>query len=204
MSGFLTLAKMAFSGPRMALLAGTNTLAARTYATKRVFIASIPWKTSDEEMKEFLAQYGSVVDAYFPKDPMGRTSGYGFVELEESETEAFIREVDGREFKGRPLRAQPANDRDNSERRERGDRGDRGGRGDRGDFRPRRDNYNNRDRREGGDGQYFRRDNNGQSFRRRDDRGYGGDRPYRQDGERGSRGGYSRGSSDSGRDEGRE
>lgn len=181
MSGFLTLAKLAFSGPRLATLAGTNTLAVRAYATKKVFIASIPWKTTDEELKDFLSQYGSLSDSYFPKDPMGRTSGYGFVELDESEADAFIREVDGREFKGRPLKAQPANPRpERSERRD----------GERGEFRPRRD-FNDRNRRDGGEGQSYRRAND------RGNRGYGGggdraggysDRPYKRDGERGPRG----------------
>lgn len=179
MSGLLTLAKRAFAVPRLATLAGANTMPVRNYAAKKIFIASIPWRTSDEEMKDFLSQYGNLTDHYFPKDPMGRTSGYGFVEVDESEADAFIREVDGREFKGRALKAQPANPR--PDRRERSRDRD----GNQGEFRERRGNNDN----------MYRRGDDRQSFRRggdREERGFNSERPYRRDGERGSRGGYDR------------
>ncbi|KAF9360698.1 hypothetical protein BGX34_007625 [Mortierella sp. NVP85] len=179
MSGFLTLAKRAFAAPRLATLAGANTMAVRAYAAKKIFIASIPWKTSDEELKDFLSQYGNLTDHYFPKDPNGETSGYGFVEVDEAEADAFIREIDGREFKGRALKAQPANPR--------GDRGERSRDrdGNRGNFR---------ERRGGNDDNMYRRGDDRQSFRRggdREERGFN-DRPFRRDGERSSRGGYNR------------
>ncbi|KAK3825556.1 MAG: hypothetical protein J3Q66DRAFT_328024 [Benniella sp.] len=179
MSGFLTLAKRAFAAPRLATLAGANTMAVRGYAAKKIFIASIPWKTTDDEMKDFLSQYGNLTDHYFPKDPMGHTSGYGFVEVDEEEADAFIQEIDGREFKGRALKAQPANAR--PERRERSRDRD----GNRRDFR---------DRRGGNNDNMYRRGDDRQSFRRGGDREERGsdDRPFRRDSERSSRGGYDR------------
>ncbi|KAF9963851.1 hypothetical protein BGZ65_009615 [Modicella reniformis] len=188
MSGFLALAKLAFTGPRLTMLAGVNTIAARAYATKKIYVAGIPWRSTDEEIKDFLSQHGSFSDFHFPKDDQGSTKGYGFLEFEEEDAETFIEKVNGADFKGRTLVVQHANPpQDRRGRRDDDDRGNRrdgDGRGYRRDG-PRRGGFNNDNRgRRRDDGQYFGRSegNSGErSFRR------GG-----EDGERGSRGGYDR------------
>lgn len=163
MSGLLAFTKIAFSAPRLAL---ANTLAARGYATKKLFIGNIAWGTTDDEAKEFFSQYGTLTDVYFPKDPQGRTKGYGFIELDETEADTLVKETNGREFNGRELRVDPANPREDrpprGEFRPRREFNNREG-GDR-EFRPRREYNNNRDggerqfrpRREGGGDRQFR------------------------------------------------
>ncbi|KAG0331270.1 hypothetical protein BG004_001740 [Podila humilis] len=156
MSGLLSFTKLAFAAPRISLAAAAtsgNTMAARAYATKKLFVANIAWGTTDEESKEFFAQHATLKDAYFPKDPQGRTKGYGFLEVEEEEVERFIQETNGRELNGREVRVDHANPRTG------------------GDARPRREfNSNNREFRPRGEFRP-RRDNN------RDD---GGDRSFRR------------------------
>ncbi|KAF9899345.1 hypothetical protein EC991_009077 [Linnemannia zychae] len=150
MSGLLAFTKIAFAAPRIAF---ANTLAARGYATKKLFVGNIAWGTTDEEAKEFFAQYGTLTDTYFPKDPQGRTKGYGFIEYEEVDADKCIQEANGREFNGRELRVDPANRREERPR---------------GEFRPRREFNNNR---EGGERQFRPR----REFNNRD----GGDRQFR-------------------------
>ncbi|GJJ74569.1 hypothetical protein EMPS_06927 [Entomortierella parvispora] len=169
MSGLLAFTKLAFAAP--ARFAVGNTIAARGYATKKLFVGNIAWGTTDEEAKEYFGQFGTLKDAYFPKDPNGRTKGFGFIELEEEEADRAIKEGNGAELNGRQLRIDAANPREE---------------------RPRREFNNNR---EGG----FRRNNNGgdREFRPRGgDREFrprrqeGGDREFRP---RREEGGFRRG-----------
>ncbi|KAG0046431.1 hypothetical protein BGZ83_008408 [Gryganskiella cystojenkinii] len=187
MSGLLTFTKMAFAAPRIAL---GNTLAMRGYASKKLFVGNIAWGTTDEEFNEFFGRFGPITDSYFPKDPQGRTKGFGFVELEEVDADKAIQEANGQEFNGRNLRvdtATPKVDTGDRERRprrdfssDRRDGGRDGGRRfnnreDGGEYRPRRQ--------EGGFQREFRPrgDNNGgeRQFRPRGD----GDRQFRPRGD---------------------
>ncbi|KAF9192277.1 hypothetical protein BGZ51_005846 [Haplosporangium sp. Z 767] len=154
MSGLLSFTKLAFAAPRLTMALGANTMAARAYATKKLFIGNVAWGTTDGELKEFFAQYGVIQDSYFPKDDQGRTKGYGFIEMDETEADKTIQEANGREFNGRELRVDNANQREDRPRR---------------DFRPRR---------EGGSDRVYRprRDN---SFSRGGDRDRSYDRPRR-------------------------
>ncbi|KAF9927753.1 hypothetical protein FBU30_002870 [Linnemannia zychae] len=159
MSGLLAFTKIAFSAPRIAL---TNSIAARGYATKKLFIGNVAWGTTDEEAKEFFGQYGKPTDFYFPKDAEGRTKGYGFIEFDETEADKVIQEANGREFNGRQLRVDLANKREERPR---------------GEFRPRRE-YSDRPRRDfDRNGDRPRRDSDRQYRPRRDDNSFSrGDR----------------------------
>ncbi|KAF8980076.1 hypothetical protein BGZ46_004664 [Entomortierella lignicola] len=174
MSGLLAFTKMAFAAPRLTMAVGVNSIAARAYATKKLFIGNIPWGTTDEEVKEFFVQYGEPKDFYVPKDNMGRTKGFAFIEFEDAEADKAVEDANGREFNGRPLRVDVANARTEGDRPRRNfndrDNGDR-------QFRPRRDDR-------GGDRQFRPRrdfnDNGERSFRPRRDYGDSGDRSFRR------------------------
>ncbi|KAF9436925.1 hypothetical protein BGZ76_002549 [Entomortierella beljakovae] len=182
MSGLFSFTKLAFAAPRLTMATGVNTLAARAYATKKIFIGNIPWRTPDEEVKDFFSQYGELKDFHAPKDFDGNTKGFAFIEMEDDLADKVLQEADGQEFNGRNIRVSPAADRERPPRREGGDDG----------FRQRRDGgeggYRRRDggeggyrqRREGGD---FRRGGRRDDYGGRDNRrgGEGYDRPRRSD-----------------------
>ncbi|KAF9346039.1 hypothetical protein BGX26_002490 [Mortierella sp. AD094] len=179
MSGLLAFTKMAFAAPRLTMTVGVNTMAARAYATKKLFVGNLPWGTTDDEVRDFFTQYGELTDFHAPKDNMGRTKGFAFVEFDEVEADKAVQDANGREFNGRELRvdvAAPRPDRPEREFRPRREFNNRDG-GER-QFRPRRD-FNNRD---GGERQFRpRRDNDGgeRQFRPRRDNGEGGERSFR-------------------------
>jgi len=172
MSGLLTFTKLAFAAP--ARFALGNTIAARGYATKKLFVGNIAWGTTDEEVKEYFTQFGTLKDAHFPKDPNGRTKGFGFVEYEEEEADRAIKEGNGAEFNGRQLRIDAANPREDKPRREFNNNREGGYRrnnsfgGDR-EFRPRRQEGGEREfrprRQEGGEREFRPRREEG-GFRR--------------------------------------
>ena len=96
-------------------------------ATK-LFIGSLPYSTTDEELEATFAEHGTVVSAKVIFDrETGRSKGFGFVEMSnDDEAKAAIEKLNGTDFGGRSLvvnEARPQEPR--GERRSFG--GDRGG-----------------------------------------------------------------------------
>ena len=93
---------------------------------KRIYVGNLPWSTTDEELQEAFAKFGAVNSAVVIKDrETGRSRGFGFVEMDGSDADKAIEEMNGQNMGSRPLRVTEAN--------ERPQRGGGGGRG------PRRD-----------------------------------------------------------------
>lgn len=87
-------------------------------ATK-LFVGSLPFSTTSEELKEVFAKAGSVVEANVVMDKMtGRSRGFGFVEMgSEDEAKKAITELNGTEVDGRKIfvsEARPQAPRDNA------------------------------------------------------------------------------------------
>ena len=100
----------------------------------KLFIGSLPYATTSEDLEELFAQYGKVVSAAVITDrETGRSKGFGFVEYEnDDEAKAAIAALDGSDYQGRQLvvnEARPKEDRP------------RGGGGGGGGFRPRDNRY---------------------------------------------------------------
>ena len=96
-------------------------------ATK-LFIGSLPYSTTDDELEATFAPFGNVASAKVIFDrETGRSKGFGFVEMEnDAEAKAAIEKLNGSDFGGRSLvvnEARPQEPR--GERRSFG--GDRGG-----------------------------------------------------------------------------
>ncbi len=111
---------------------------------KKLFIGSLSFGTTDEQLKDFFSQAGAVDSAVVITDKFsGRSRGFGFVEMpNDEEAQKAIETLNGRELDGRTIvvnEAKPREDRKSGF----GDRGRGGfdrGRGGRDDFR-RRDNF---------------------------------------------------------------
>ena len=83
---------------------------------KRIFVAGLPFSTTDEELKNLFLSIGNVVSASVIKDrDSGRSKGFGFVEMENSEDlEKAIKTLNNTDFGGRKLvvnEARPREDR---------------------------------------------------------------------------------------------
>lgn len=73
--------------------------------SNRLFVGSLPWSTSSEELNQLFARIGAVVDAVVIIDkPSGKSKGYGFVEMSTpKEAELAINKFNGYDFQGRTL-----------------------------------------------------------------------------------------------------
>jgi len=106
--------------------------------SKKLYVGSLSYNTTDSSLKEYFAQAGTVESAMVIMDKMtGRSKGFGFVEMStEEEAQSAIEMFHGKEFEGRNLvvnEARPQEDRPRTGGFNRG--GDRGGdRGSRGGF----------------------------------------------------------------------
>ncbi|MGQ9593150.1 MAG: RNA recognition motif domain-containing protein [Anaerolineae bacterium] len=87
-----------------------------------LYVGNLPYSTTDEDLRDLFAAYGTVVSATVLRDRYsGLSRGFGFVEMSnDAEAEAAIQGLNGTMLEGRPLKVDKA--------RPRTDRGGGGGR----------------------------------------------------------------------------
>ncbi|WP_200763240.1 RNA recognition motif domain-containing protein [Nitrosophilus alvini] len=86
---------------------------------KQIYVGNLPYRSSEEEVKELFAQYGDVSSVKIITDrETGRPRGFAFVEMEDDGALSAIDALDGKEFEGRTLRVNEARPREQRPRRE--------------------------------------------------------------------------------------
>ena len=100
-----------------------------------IYVANIPFKASDADLKELFQQFGEVTSAKIVVDKMtNRSRGFGFVEMRDNAAaKEAIHKLNGSDFEGKTLvvnEARPKNDSQSGNYGGRGsDYGNRGGSG---------------------------------------------------------------------------
>lgn len=84
----------------------------------KLFVGSLPFSTTSDQLREVFAKAGKVVEANVVMDKMtGRSRGFGFVEMEtEEEAKKAVDTLNGTEVDGRKIfvsEARPQAPRDN-------------------------------------------------------------------------------------------
>ncbi len=71
----------------------------------KLFIGSLSWDTTDDSLRNFFAQVGTVASARVITDRQtGRSRGFGFVEYEnDEEAKRAMDELNGKELDGRAI-----------------------------------------------------------------------------------------------------
>jgi RNA recognition motif-containing protein len=71
----------------------------------KLFIGSLAWATTDDGLKSFFEQAGTVVSANVIVDrETNRSKGFGFVEMSsDEEAKKAIDELNGKDLDGRPI-----------------------------------------------------------------------------------------------------
>lgn len=93
---------------------------------KKLYVGNLPYSVGDPELQRMFEAHGSVVSAQVIMDrDTGRSKGFGFVEMgNDSEAQAAISDMNGKEIDGRSLTVNEARPKP-----EGGGGGGRGGRG---------------------------------------------------------------------------
>lgn len=96
---------------------------------KKLFVGNLPWKATEEELKQLFESCGEVVSVKIVVDQYtGKSKGFGFVEMESAEgAQNAIRELNGKVYLERDLRVSLAQERPAGERSSGGGGGFRGG-----------------------------------------------------------------------------
>lgn len=71
----------------------------------KLFVGSLAWATTDDSLKDFFAQAGTVVSASVIMDrESGRSKGFGFVEMSsDEEAKAAVEQLNGKDLDGRAV-----------------------------------------------------------------------------------------------------
>ena len=95
-----------------------------TVASRKLYVGSLPYSWSAEQLEELFTPFGRVTSAAIVSDQATKKSkGFGFIELENEEAaKKAMEELNGREIEGRNLAVREARPHV-----ERGGGGDRGG-----------------------------------------------------------------------------
>ncbi len=98
-----------------------------------IYVANIPWKASEEQLKQLFAEYGEVSSAKIIMDKVTqRSRGFGFIEMaDDTAGRNAINELNGADFMGKNLVVNEARPREEGS----GGGGSRGGNRGGGGFR---------------------------------------------------------------------
>jgi len=82
--------------------------------SNKLYVGNLPFEVVEQDLQELFAAHGDVVSAKVITDrETGRPRGFGFVEMARSEdAQKAIASLDGREFKGRNLKVNAAQPRE--------------------------------------------------------------------------------------------
>ncbi len=79
---------------------------------KKLYVGNLPFSTTEDDVRGMFEPFGSLESLNLITDrDSGRFRGFGFVELEDDAAETAMKELDGKDFGGRPLRVNEANER---------------------------------------------------------------------------------------------
>ena len=115
----------------------------RQQANKKLYVGSLPYSTTEDELRGLFEAYGPIESVRIVIDKMtGRSKGFGFVEMANpDDAKRAVEEMNGSQIDGRTLivnEARPEQPRERSFGGPRRDRGGEGGFSDR-PFRSRRE-----------------------------------------------------------------
>jgi len=84
-----------------------------------IYVGNLSYDLTEKELEELFAEFGSVSAARIITDKQsGRSKGFGFVEMDnKAEGEEAIKQLDGKEMNGRPLKVNEARPREERPRR---------------------------------------------------------------------------------------
>lgn len=77
-----------------------------------IYVGNLPWAATEESVGELFGAYGEVLSVKLISDRVtGRARGFGFVEMNDAEAQEAISALDGKDFEGRPLRVNKAEEK---------------------------------------------------------------------------------------------
>jgi RNA recognition motif-containing protein len=71
---------------------------------KSIFVGNLPWSTTDADLQAKFAEFGNVISARVVTDKFsGKSRGFGFVDMEDSDAEKAIAGMSGQKWGDREI-----------------------------------------------------------------------------------------------------
>ena len=94
----------------------------------KLYVGNLPFSATEDQVRALFATHGTVDKVSLVNDrETGRPRGFGFVEMPNADATRAMQALDGKDFNGRPLKVNEAQERDRGAPR--GNFGGGGGRG---------------------------------------------------------------------------
>jgi cold-inducible RNA-binding protein len=78
----------------------------------KLYVGNLPWSTTDSDLEELFGAVGTVESAAVVADrETGRSRGFGFVEMSQSDGARAIAELNGNQIDGREIRVNEAHEK---------------------------------------------------------------------------------------------
>ena len=78
----------------------------------KLYVGNLPWSVNDDSLKEMFSAHGTVESASVITDrESGRSRGFGFVEMDQTDGRRAMQELNGHSIDSRELKVNEANDR---------------------------------------------------------------------------------------------
>jgi len=95
---------------------------------KSLYVGNLPYNTSEDDIRSAFAPHGEVHSVKVITDrETGRPRGFAFVEMGQGDAESAVKAMNGKDFGGRALRVNEANERERAPRSGGGGGGGGGG-----------------------------------------------------------------------------
>jgi RNA recognition motif-containing protein len=81
----------------------------------KLYVGNLPFTATDDSVRALFAPHGTVEKVSLITDrDTGRPRGFGFVEMSNADASRAMQALDGKDFEGRPLKVNEAQDRERS------------------------------------------------------------------------------------------
>jgi cold-inducible RNA-binding protein len=78
----------------------------------KLYVGNLPFTATEETVRNLFASHGTVEKVSLINDrDTGRPRGFGFVEMSNSDASRAMQALDGKDFDGRPLKINEAQDK---------------------------------------------------------------------------------------------
>lgn len=78
----------------------------------KLYVGNLPFTATDESVRTLFSQHGTVESVTLINDrDTGRPRGFGFVQMSQADASRAMQALNGKDFDGRPLKVNEAQDR---------------------------------------------------------------------------------------------
>uniref|UniRef100_A0A7C4EJ15 RNA-binding protein n=1 Tax=Fundidesulfovibrio putealis TaxID=270496 RepID=A0A7C4EJ15_9BACT len=80
--------------------------------SKKLYVGNLSFSSTEDDVRNLFSNYGEVFSVALITDrETGRLRGFGFVEMDDAGAQAAIQNIDGKEFGGRTLKVNEAQEK---------------------------------------------------------------------------------------------